>query len=390
MKMSKKISKKLIVSALSTGMGVSLVGAITGTVAWYQYSTRSTVSFVGTSVGTSENLLVSFQDDADEYKNDLYFSDSLVEMAPVTSGALLKNAPIVNPFKAQPIYQKFNYNQWIDAQNSSYVQFPLYLRLDEIDANGQSVASDDERTVFLSELVIDNANPNNSGKKDISNAIRVHIETENECMLISKTGETTDVSGYLDLNNDGRPDSDSAAYIFNGNATPVAYGAGQQTAYQPSDVLAQPNQSGILSGDHNLGTFNSAQLVVFGQGEDFEDGVVYYDDIDMQNETADAVAEEGKNYYIHRTVIKATITIWLEGWQKFDRIRSEKFEQNFDLDGQAETTYYTDAACNEEAHGLADGNTTYYFHSMEAVWEPEFYVGSIFNIGLMFEVNPNL
>ena len=79
MKKSKMISKKLIISALSTGMGVSLVGAITGTVAWYQYSTRSTVSFVGTSLASSKNLLISF--DNSDYDNDLSDNELFLKAA---------------------------------------------------------------------------------------------------------------------------------------------------------------------------------------------------------------------------------------------------------------------------------------------------------------------
>ena len=96
MKTKKMISKKLIVSALSTTMGVSLVGAISGTVAWYQYSTRSTVSYVGTSVATSENLLVSLTENG-TYHNDIGHSEvasalqSHTELAPVTTGAMEEN-----------------------------------------------------------------------------------------------------------------------------------------------------------------------------------------------------------------------------------------------------------------------------------------------------------
>ena len=50
--------KKIAVSTMALAMGAALAGSISGTVAWYQYSTRSTVSYSGASAHCTENLQI--------------------------------------------------------------------------------------------------------------------------------------------------------------------------------------------------------------------------------------------------------------------------------------------------------------------------------------------
>ena len=54
--------KKIVVSALAIAMGAALVGSISGSVAWYQYSTRTTASMTATSAGTSRDLQIKLAD----------------------------------------------------------------------------------------------------------------------------------------------------------------------------------------------------------------------------------------------------------------------------------------------------------------------------------------
>ena len=56
-----KLNKnKIIVSALALAIAGSLVGSVGGTIAWYQYSTRANVSFLGQASGVSGNLQMRF------------------------------------------------------------------------------------------------------------------------------------------------------------------------------------------------------------------------------------------------------------------------------------------------------------------------------------------
>ena len=48
--------KKIVVSALAIAMGAALAGSISGSVAWYQYSTKAAAQIAGTSAGTIGEL----------------------------------------------------------------------------------------------------------------------------------------------------------------------------------------------------------------------------------------------------------------------------------------------------------------------------------------------
>ena len=52
------MKKKIIISALALTIGAGLAGSITSTAAWYQYSTRTNVAYIGASGGASGNLNV--------------------------------------------------------------------------------------------------------------------------------------------------------------------------------------------------------------------------------------------------------------------------------------------------------------------------------------------
>ena len=47
---------RIIVPALSLLVGITLAGSISGTIAWYQYSTRANAAYLGMSGGTTGNL----------------------------------------------------------------------------------------------------------------------------------------------------------------------------------------------------------------------------------------------------------------------------------------------------------------------------------------------
>ena len=391
--MSKKISKKLIVSALSTGMGVSLVGAITGTVAWYQYSTRSTVSFVGTSVGTSENLLVSL--DNISYKHDLDHndvSDSLLgdtTLAPVTSGNIAKDEAL-HGFKAQPIYQHFDYDQWVAAEGDAYVQFDLYLKLNMLNEQGQEVPVNEQRNVYLSDLVIrqHTADP----KSDISDAVRVHLSTNDSKTLLSKKGETIDVHGELDLNGDHIADKTKPIYSFYSQdeiaAIPTGtYGAGTQEAYDfEHEVKPTPDAQGVLSGGKVLGTLYS-RAVKPANGTDVSDGT-YFTNADLaQSHVATGTADGQTTYYVSQNVLTVTVTIWLEGWQELLVDGQSKSVTPAVDTNLAEGDFWTDQNLTEHATGTANGSTSYYTHVYDSIWDANDYIGSQFDVGLLFEVD---
>ena len=72
--MKKSALIKISISALAICTTASIVGAITGTVAWFQYSTRAQVAYTGTTVHCSQNLRISL--DGNTWKTELQSSDT--------------------------------------------------------------------------------------------------------------------------------------------------------------------------------------------------------------------------------------------------------------------------------------------------------------------------
>ena len=93
-----KLNKRIIVPALALLAGASLAGSVTGTIAWYQYSTRANASYIGTSAGTVGNLQIRLP--GGEWENQIRTDDVLAyltaqgigqEVEPVTPGNLDKD-----------------------------------------------------------------------------------------------------------------------------------------------------------------------------------------------------------------------------------------------------------------------------------------------------------
>ena len=74
-----KLNSKLIGSGLITVDTCALVGSITGTFAWYGYSTRATATLTGTSFDEAANLQLGIVTQY-EYENNLAFDESAPEV----------------------------------------------------------------------------------------------------------------------------------------------------------------------------------------------------------------------------------------------------------------------------------------------------------------------
>ena len=77
-----KINKKVMVTTLALAMGAALAGSISGSVAWYQYSTRASAQLTGTSVGTSRNLQIALkpgENEAADYENGGNINESWLQ-----------------------------------------------------------------------------------------------------------------------------------------------------------------------------------------------------------------------------------------------------------------------------------------------------------------------
>ena len=298
------MNKRIIVSALAVTMGAGLVGSISGTVAWYQYSTRATVQMMGVSMGVARNLQVAVTAadvdtapaDDSAWKSELKTADLLAvlggtdfEFEPITtSAAYVKNAGLDGlSFKSNPIKYKTATADWVNAKATAKVSYNLWVRAAEKDGDG--VITQVAKEIGLIDAKISNIAP--SGKEDISSAVRVAFETEsNGNAIISKDAPSTNLYGPLDL--DDIPGNDKAPYYSEAGET-----AGDDLVYGlPATVgttysLAASADTAALYAVEQAGTGANAGEYVLKGG------------IDLGATTASAAA-------------KIKVTIWLEGWQK--------------------------------------------------------------------------
>ena len=236
-----KINKaKLLVGTLAIVATAATVGSISGTVAWFQYSTRSTVSYTGASAHCSENLQIRIRHSTDEkypWQSDLTASDiskyltnattdttpgigrsNATNLRPVTTGQFdvsTTKVPDLADLHKSPIYQIWSTSNWQAATNEDYVVIPLELRV--LDVNGKTSAETLARKIYISNITLQAASDNPSGKEDISSALRVGISAGNltssvttltKYTTFSKSGGAVNVAGKLDLNKDGYADKD--------------------------------------------------------------------------------------------------------------------------------------------------------------------------------------
>ena len=93
--MKTNIFSKVAVTMMTVALGAGIVGSISGTVAWFQYSTRSTVAFTGTSAHCTENLQIRVYDSTQgadaNWKADLRASDITAALKKTTASYKLAN-----------------------------------------------------------------------------------------------------------------------------------------------------------------------------------------------------------------------------------------------------------------------------------------------------------
>ena len=222
--MKKSTFNKISISALSIVTTASIVGAITGTVAWFQYSTRAQAAFTGTTVHCSENLRISI--DGNDWKTELNSSETQqyllnngredTALRPVTTGEHKKDEKI-NGFKRNPIYQFNAMENWIEADESDYVTFPLRLKV--VDVNGKQGEYLLAKKIYLS----DTSSNNPEIKYDITDALRVHYDIGDFHATLANQEYNVNTYGPLDLDGDARLDM-SEGYDFTDGRSILQYG----------------------------------------------------------------------------------------------------------------------------------------------------------------------
>lgn len=294
------MKKKIIVSALALAIGAGLAGSVTSTIAWYQYSTRTTAAYLGVAGGTSGNLQMRFKVDgqADDagwttkiLKEDMatYLSGKsrATNVVPITSGNMNLKDNVPTKMYQNPLYGIEAQTSWKEATAANYAKIELELRyVEKQGANGNNVA----KNIYLSDLFLAK-DESDTTHEDISSAIRFQLAVYSDPAakqnrLVSKNGGTIDTHGYLDLNNDSEDDvkydKKSDKYGFtDGEGTKISYGG---TTSTQTSYAASTGASGILA--------------------------------DFANNIKDGDRLLGTTVASNSEFLSVDITIWVEGWQQ--------------------------------------------------------------------------
>ena len=313
---------KIIIPAAAVAMGIALVGSVSSTLAWYQYSTKAQAAYIGTSVGQSENLEIQKSDS--KWASNLPSSEverlagadvKAKNLIPVTPGIAAANGnldkddalPVVANFKNSIETGVAGYGSQKGDITTNVVQFTLNIHYKKTDTQETYEA----KKLKLVDLTIADSTANNQvNKGDLYKAIRVHISAGDNHRLYANDGTlinetiTTATYGKLDTGNNG--------------------------VYDKAEGYEWENKSDVI-----YGVENSEQVAYNTQ---------YNGNLDW--EVGELPATEAG--------LAVTVTIWIEGWQKLSGMSNENAYQNGE-------------------------------NPKSAIWDPMQYANKKFNVGLRFQ-----
>ncbi len=271
-----KFNKKLVVATLSTALGLGIVGSITGTVAWYQYSTRATTSIIGSSGGKTGVLQIKMAGAEDStYTRDLYTATltsgrSNTVLYPCTFGGIDNNVALPATAKRNPSVGVGNPENWADATSAvDYIQYSVTLRAQQYNASTEQVEPLQNINIYLSDIMLEDAD---TTAGDLTSALRMHIHTNDgttdKYFLIGSAATTLDTYGHLDVDGDGVADKVGGYETDPNHNNVVMYGVenSQQKCMGISDVegtttaIGKTNASGTLNVTVTLWLEGWAQL----------------------------------------------------------------------------------------------------------------------------------
>lgn len=376
---------KFVVSILIICSTFALVGSISSTIAWYQYSTRVSTVYLGTSAGTEGNLKLRIKG-TEKWLSDLTYKDigdylasidKGQKVTPITSGPMAADDALAKDENGEYVFYKnpkenlverVSYSDWLLANDSMYVSIPLELSF-ITDVSGKNAFL--EKDVYISDLLIQEDWKNNEDannlKEDLSTAVRVHISSYQSNdqanttfnRLISKNGGTILTEGYLDLDGNGNLDeyltgSPGANYGFGDEDDIerhyIAYGDGHQTSYSTKydtqdvsyetldqTVVNEKSYPAVVESENNSLGLKEDSLEFIKEGETEPTSKCIGKTVAFEN-------EEDAAY------LNVVMTIWVEGWQPLP----------------------SPTAANPDA--------------VSPIWNASDYIGSMFDVGIEFAV----
>lgn len=318
-----KINKaKMMVATLAIVAGAATVGSISGTVAWFQYNTRVTAAYVGTTASVSRNLQIrihdenidAYKDAASAWKTNLEVNDisdyltakgALEDAAkkkgngstfsPATFGKAAKDAALpstgdfANGPKSNPMAGQFAYSQWADSAAGDYITIPFEVKL--LNGKGEAMS----KPVYLTDLTlqkhsgVDDAN-------DMSTALRVHFSSTTRNQLWAKSDAEVGTSDNLDLDGDGIMDKVRDRYIFSS---------------VDQDSLTDGVYGDILSGEGRVKDPNAKVASYIATGTANTAACPKADDTTAALVTTNAIELGTTNA---SGILAINTTIWMEGW----------------------------------------------------------------------------
>ena len=347
---------KIIVSALALAIGASLAGSVSGTIAWYQYSTRANVSFIGQSGGFSGNLQMKFAEDPDsawrtritwqEMNDNLTDNGYAEKIVPMTFGATDKDDGLPANGYIQPTVGVSSMTNWVKANKKNFAQFTLQLRYNERDGVEEGEPATDAKNVskevYLTKVLIQEDANNATGKGDLSNAVRVHINSsdgnQTKNRLISNLGKEMATKGKLDIDGDTKndqiyPDGDEFGFEHDDNdLIDVIYGDDGNDATEEIQRSYKADATDAVAGVK----YTSEEIAAAQEGDDAYGkttndwkvepvfpALVYsrnnhlYKDSNADH-NPEANQSIGSTLASDSSYLTVRVTIWVEGWQKFD------------------------------------------------------------------------
>ena len=352
--MKKSNPAKLIFSFLGLATFASLVGTVSGTLAWYTYSTRATVSYSGTSVSNtvqlqigiaSESKVLSVEEATEQVMNDefveeddekqaiissfegfwnemeevkwenddhyYYFAPcgaglssaainaylrsngyASISLIPVTSGAYSRGDTFSLKTSPNPNPE----HNLSPANQSSYSKIPFVFRVI------RSSTTEENKYVEDAELWLTDAQARASSIDDgnIYKALRLYIDRGNDYtddFVLNPSADSkgaTTVAGVLDLTRDNY-------YDYDDNGDEIIYGdyetiGGKQQSYAGSDEIADINSTGKTGEDFD--TFTAKHRQGINYYENYDDCVfktAEFESLSTISPVKDQVTGELKN-----------------------------------------------------------------------------------------------
>ena len=286
-----KLNKKLVVGALSTVMGLSVTGAISGTFAWYQYSTRATASLIG--LNTADTGVLEVSADGTNFKRDLVAADLLdgradSKITPVTFGMVNNGEALPAQAYKRPDLSlnsegayPGSYAQVYEEADSDhdYIQYDVYVRARKV-KNAAGGFENVEKDVYFTDIVLEDEN------HKIDSALRVHLaidenndgNADKNFLFARSAVNGLQLYGVLDLDNDDHPDIKGGYQWVEHREDLVYYGneGDFQNAIAMSDLKADKESDKSIDPEHNVGK----KLFTTSASN----------------------------------AVKVTVTVWLEGW----------------------------------------------------------------------------